>query len=109
MMVVEDTASRDTDAGSTQSSSLLPPFVRLARFVVMWIPQRGHFGEERYEKADFQRTVRSKFLALMKDDKASTVLNGPLIPETRSFSSERCLKPLFRTLILCFSVDWFSF
>lgn len=33
------------------------------------LPQRGQFGEERYEKAEFQRTVRATFLALMEEDK----------------------------------------
>ncbi len=31
--------------------------------------QRGQFGEERYEKEEFQRTVRSTFLSLMEEDK----------------------------------------
>ena len=29
--------------------------------------QRGQFGDERYEKEDFQRIVRSKFDLLMQD------------------------------------------
>ncbi|CAN0468223.1 unnamed protein product [Ectocarpus sp. 8 AP-2014] len=35
--------------------------------------KRGQFGEERYEKEEFQRTVRATFLALMEEDKASGV------------------------------------
>lgn len=31
--------------------------------------QRGQFGEERYEKEEFQRAVRATFLALMDEDK----------------------------------------
>ena len=30
--------------------------------------QRGNYGEERYEKIDFQRTVRERFMALKKAD-----------------------------------------
>ncbi|CAN0187735.1 unnamed protein product [Pylaiella littoralis] len=35
--------------------------------------KRGQFGEERYEKEEFQRTVRATFLALMEEDKAAGV------------------------------------
>ena len=30
--------------------------------------QRGNFGEERYEKIDFQKKVREQFLALRDED-----------------------------------------
>lgn len=36
---------------------------------LMAVFQRGQFGEERYEKEEFQRTVRATFLALMEEDK----------------------------------------
>lgn len=35
--------------------------------------KRGQFGQERYEKDDFQRQVRAKFMTLMDEDKASGV------------------------------------
>lgn len=41
--------------------------------------QRGQFGEERYEKEEFQRTVRATFLALMEEDKVC-VSSSQIIP-----------------------------
>lgn len=35
--------------------------------------QRGQFGEERYEKKEFQRAVRATFLALMEEDKVGAL------------------------------------
>ena len=35
----------------------------------MAVFQRGQFGEERYEKEEFQKRVRATFLALMEEDK----------------------------------------
>ncbi|CAM9119461.1 unnamed protein product [Scytosiphon promiscuus] len=35
--------------------------------------KRGQFGEERYEKEDFQRTVRATFLSLIEKDKAAGI------------------------------------
>eukprot|EP00903_Cladosiphon_okamuranus_P006696 g6535.t1 len=48
--------------------------------------KRGQFGEERYEKAEFQRTVRATFLALMEEDKATGV-EWQLIDANRAVES----------------------
>ncbi|CAM9301304.1 unnamed protein product [Laminaria digitata] len=48
--------------------------------------KRGQFGEERYEKEEFQRTVRATFLALMEEDKATGV-NWRLIDANRAIES----------------------
>ncbi len=32
--------------------------------------KRGNYGEERYEKQDFQRLIQQKFLALQEEDRA---------------------------------------
>jgi thymidylate kinase len=36
--------------------------------------QRGQYGEERYEKIDFQLKVREKFMALKAEDEAAGVI-----------------------------------
>lgn len=64
----------------------------------MTIPQRGQFGEERYEKEEFQRTVRATFLALMEEDKVcvcvyflciSCVPHGSVLITLLHYSDER--------------------
>lgn len=51
--------------------------VACRRYVTVDETQRGQFGEERYEKAEFQRTVRATFLALMEEDKVCGSIEGP--------------------------------
>lgn len=41
--------------------------------------QRGQFGEERYEKEEFQRKVRATFLALMEEDKVRGPTKEPSV------------------------------
>jgi thymidylate kinase len=33
--------------------------------------QRGQYGEERYEKLDFQRVIQQKFLELQEEDRVA--------------------------------------
>lgn len=61
----------------------------------MTTPQRGHFGQERYEKEEFQRTVRATFLALMEEDKVCVYVSLPfpkdqLLITLMSVSSSFC-------------------
>lgn len=52
---------------SSKCTSAVSSLVTVSWLTVAF--QRGQFGEERYEKEEFQRTVRATFLALMEEDK----------------------------------------
>lgn len=80
MVVIAST--RLAFANCIQPRSLLPSICRYFSHVLScdgsWLTdvfQRGQFGEERYEKEEFQRTVRATFLALMEEDKVFFMSN----------------------------------
>lgn len=55
--------------------------------------QRGQFGQERYEKDDFQRQVRAKFMTLMDEDKVSS-------PSAVRTYTVLCTLEAFRQIVL---------
>jgi dTMP kinase len=48
--------------------------------------QRGNFGEERYEKIDFQKKVREQFLALKAEDTASGAIDWHVLNADQSIA-----------------------
>lgn len=46
--------------------------------------QRGNFGEERYEKIDFQKKVREQFMLLKTEDQASAAVNWHVVNAAQS-------------------------
>jgi dTMP kinase len=46
--------------------------------------QRGNFGEERYEKIDFQKKVREQFMLLKSEDEAAGALDWHVIDARQS-------------------------
>jgi dTMP kinase len=48
------------------------------------IVQRGNFGEERYERIDFQKKVREQFMLLKGEDEAAGALDWHVIDARQS-------------------------
>lgn len=46
--------------------------------------QRGNFGEERYEKIDFQKKVREQFMLLKSEDKESAAVDWHVVNAAQS-------------------------
>lgn len=46
--------------------------------------QRGNFGEERYEKIDFQKKVREQFMLLKGEDQASKTVPWHVVNAAQS-------------------------
>ena len=53
-------------------------------FILCGFKQRGNFGEERYEKIDFQKQVREQFLKLKAEDDAKGDLNWHVVNAAQS-------------------------
>ena len=50
----------------------------------MVLLQRGNFGEERYEKIDFQKKVREQFMLLKSEDQASAAVPWHVVNAAQS-------------------------
>ena len=46
--------------------------------------QRGNFGEERYEKIDFQKKVREQFMMLKNEDETAGTLDWHVVDARQS-------------------------
>lgn len=46
--------------------------------------QRGNFGEERYEKVDFQKKVRDQFMKLKEEDEVAGTLPWHVVDATQT-------------------------